>query len=112
MKIDSIYKVIELDVSNNRILLEGDPTSGGWAPEWFEVMPRGKIPIKKMPTHAIVWTENTDPIRYFHSAKSATDFINTLLNKGVKRETIFIIEIASIKTVEITAKKFAEYKTY
>jgi len=54
------------------------------------------------PTHAVIWEEDTDPVRLFTSDKDAKEFIKDLIDKpGVKKDSILLIEIKSCKEIRI-----------
>lgn len=58
---------------------------------------------KAKPTHLVIWEEDEDPVKFFHSVAEANEFIKTLINANyVKNDSIILVDIKAISKVSVS----------
>ena len=110
VKVNEIYTIRKVD--DHYVYLKGKDSDGdGFFPSRFEVVTSAK---PKRITHAVIWEEDSDPIRYFGNETEAKDFIKELSEKSdVNQDTIILLEVKSAKKVSISKNvRLKEFKTF
>lgn len=90
-----------IDSTNRPYFISFDDGSDGWVAKVR--FPTDKPKKLKIPTHIVVWNEESkDPCKFYTSLEEANDFIKELSKKtSVKEDSIVLVEIKSAKKITI-----------
>ena len=93
--------------------VELSDTSAHWlnVEKNFELVSNAKL---KPITHVVVWTEDSDPAKFFTSEKEARKFVKELSdNSSVEKDSIYLVTVKSVKKVKINKTlNLREHKIY